>query len=141
MRKITTMSSDNREKNRNSKTSSILIDKEKKNQISLEPLPVTKILFLALLKKYPNSSGYDLMQKVKKFSDNLIEIQSGSIYPTLRDLEKLNLVTSEQQLEGRKRKLYTLTKSGKRELTVLGKLLRTRMRLLMSPLLELIENG
>ncbi|MHA2203324.1 MAG: PadR family transcriptional regulator [Candidatus Hodarchaeales archaeon] len=135
------MSSDNQEKTKNSKTSSILMGKVKKKQLSFEPLPVTKILFLALLKKYPNSSGYDLMQRVKEFSDNLIEIQSGSIYPTLRDLEKLDLVTSEQQPKGRKRRLYTLTESGKRELTVLGTLLRTRMRLLMSPLLELIENG
>jgi len=135
------MSSDNHEKSKNSKTSSILIGKPKKNQISFEPLPVTKILFLALLKKYPNSSGYDLMQRVKEFSDNLIEIQSGSIYPTLRDLEKLDLVTSKQQPKGRKRRLYTLTESGKKELAILGELLRTRMRLLMKPLLELIENG
>ena len=31
--------------------------------------------------------------------------------------------------------------SGKGELTVLGELLQARMRLLMKPLLELIENG
>ncbi|MFX1504876.1 MAG: PadR family transcriptional regulator [Promethearchaeota archaeon] len=134
------MSSKNQEKPKDSKTSSILMRKPKKNQITFEPLPVTKILFLALLKKYPNSSGYDLMQRVREFSNNLIEIQSGSIYPTLRDLEKLDLVTSEQQSKGRKRRLYTLTETGKRELSILGGLLQIRMRLLMKPLLELIES-
>ena len=123
-------------------SSSILIPEGKSNKLSLEPLPVTKILFLSLLKKYPRSSGYDLMNKVTEFSDNRLTIQSGSIYPALRELEKLNLVSSELVSPGRrKRRIYTLTPEGEHELSFLAKIIRKRMNLLMRPLLELLEDA
>jgi DNA-binding PadR family transcriptional regulator len=123
-------------------SSSILIPEGKSNQLSLEPLPVTKILFLSLLKKYPQSSGYDLMNKVTEFSHNRLSIQSGTIYPALRELEKLNLVSSELVSPGRrKRRIYTLTSEGELELSFLAKIIRKRMDLLMRPLLELLEDS
>ena len=122
-------------------SSSILIPEGKSNQLSLEPLPVTKILFLSLLKKYPQSSGYDLMNKVTEFSHNRLTIQSGSIYPALRELEKLNLVSSELVSSGRKRRIYTLTSKGELELSFLAEIIRKRMDLLMKPLLELLEDS
>lgn len=132
------MSSDKRKKTKNPKTSSVLVNMQSN---TLEPLPVSKILLLALLKKHSNSSGYDLMQKVTEFSNGQIHLKSGSIYPILREFEGLNLVTSKQQTFGRKRRLYTLTEKGKRELTILGKLIRKRSQILMNPLLEIIESG
>jgi len=125
-----------------SPSSSILIPEGKTNQLSLEPLPVTKILFLSLLKKFPRSSGYDLMNKVTEFFDNRLTIQSGSIYPALRELEKLNLVSSELVSPGRrKRRVYTLTSQGEQELFFLAEIIRKRMNLLMKPLLELLEDS
>jgi DNA-binding PadR family transcriptional regulator len=125
-----------------SPSSSILIPEGKSNQLSLEPLPVTKILFLSLLKKYPRSSGYDLMNRVTEFSHNRLTIQSGSIYPALRELEKLNLLSSELVSSGRRnRRIYTLTSEGERELSFLAEIIRKRMNLLMKPLLELLEGS
>ena len=125
-----------------SSSSSILIPEGTSDQLSLEPLPVTKILFLTLLKKYPKSSGYDLMHKVTEFSHNRLSIQSGSIYPALRELEKLKLVSSELVTPGRrKRRVYTLTSLGESELSFLADIIRKRMDLLMRPLLELLETS
>ena len=116
-----------------------MIQNKSKPKISLEPLPVGKILFLTLLNKTPNSSGYDLMQQVMELTDNHINIQSGSIYPTLRELEKGGLLSSIQQTTGRKRRLYTITTQGKSELVNMGRLMRLRMKILLLPLLDLIE--
>ncbi|MHA1974997.1 MAG: PadR family transcriptional regulator [Candidatus Hodarchaeales archaeon] len=109
------------------------------NESPLVPLPVAKILFLTLLKKHPNSTGYDLIQKGTKFVKNEIKIKSGSIYPILREFEELGLVTSIQQESGRKRRVYVLTKEGEKELIALGKILKFRVNLLINPLLEIIE--
>jgi DNA-binding PadR family transcriptional regulator len=115
---------------------SVLVD----SQNPLVPLPVSKILFLALLKQYPNSTGYDLINKGAEFAKNKVEIKSGSIYPILHEFEELNLVTSTQQDSGRKRRKYTLTDKGEKELAALGRMLRFRMDLIVNPLLSIIEN-
>ena len=112
----------------------------KNDKITLEPIPITKILFLALLKKHPNSSGYDLMQKVNELTENRIQIQSGSIYPTLRELEKMDFVNSNQLTTGRKRRLYTLNEKGRKQLTMLGGIMKDRMKFIIHPLLKLIED-
>ena len=123
-------------------STSILLPEANSDQLSLEPLPVTKILFLSLLKKYPKSSGYDLMHKVTEFFHNRLTIQSGSIYPALRELEKQQLVSSELASPSRrKRRVYTLTALGERELSLLSEIVRKRMNLLMRPLLELIDQS
>ncbi len=118
------------------KISSVLVE----SHSPLVPLPVAKILFLTLLKKFPNSTGYDLIAKGEKFAKDKIKIQSGSIYPILREFEELKLVTSTQQESGRKRRVYVLTDKGNKELVILGKMLRFRMNNLVNPLLDIIEN-
>ena len=115
--------------------SSVLVD----SQSPLVPLPVAKILFLTLLKQFPNSTGYDLINKGAEFAKHKIEIKSGSIYPILHEFEELNLVTSTQQEGGRKKRVYVLTKKGEEELTILGKMLKFRMNLLINPLLDIID--
>ncbi|MHA1522341.1 MAG: PadR family transcriptional regulator [Promethearchaeota archaeon] len=109
------------------------------SQLSLEPLSLGRSLFLALLNKNPESSGYDLMHQVLELTKNNLNIQSGSIYPTLRELEKSGFVTSIQQTSGRKRRLYTITNEGRSELFKMGKMMRTRMEILLLPLLDLID--
>ncbi len=114
--------------------------RNKKKNISLEPLPVAKSLFLTLIDKNPQSSGYDLMQQVMELTDNHLNIQSGSIYPTLRELEKGGLLSSNQQTTGRKRRLYTITAQGKSELVNMGRFMRFRWEIVLLPLLDLIEH-
>ena len=127
------------DKEKNQKKSKKSSKSSKNSQKSLEPLPITKILFLALLKENPKLSGYDLMQKVEEFSKGFIHMQSGSIYPTLHELENLDLVKSEQELNGRKRRVYFITENGKNELKQHGKSMRFRFTILLKPLLDLIE--
>jgi DNA-binding PadR family transcriptional regulator len=82
------------------------------------------------------------MNKVTEFSHNRLKIQSGSIYPALRELEKLKLVSSELVSPGRrKRRVYTLTADGEKELSFLAEIIRKRMDLLMRPLLKLLEDA
>ena len=126
----------NQDKSENINMSSVLVD----SQSPLVPLPVAKILFLTLLKQFPNSTGYDLISRGAKFAKDKIEIKSGSIYPILHEFEELSLVTSTQQESGRKRRVYVLTDKGEKELVTLGKMLRFRMNLLVNPLLNIIEN-
>ena len=117
-----------------------MIQNKAKFKISLEPLPMTKILFLALLNKNPKSSGYDLRQQVMELTDNHYNMQSGSIYPTLHELEKGGLLSSIQQTTGRKPRLYTITAQGKSELVNMARFMRFRWEIILSPLLDLIEH-
>ncbi len=136
------MPSDRSPKSTDPRSSSILIPEANSDHLSLEPLPVTKILFLSLLKKYPKSSGYDLMHKVSDLFHNRLTIQSGSIYPALRELEQQELVFSEMVTPSRrKRRVYTLTPTGEEELSLLSGIIRKRMDFLMHPLLKLIETS
>lgn len=64
------------------------------------------------------SYGYQIVQKVKKFSDGGIELSDGMLYPVLHRLEKEGFISSEWKIsdENRMRKYYRLTEAGKKEL-------------------------
>jgi PadR family transcriptional regulator, regulatory protein PadR len=58
--------------------------------------------------------GYNLTQQVK----SVIDISESTLYPVLRRLQKENcLTTYEQQYEGRNRRYYRITDSGRLKLS------------------------
>lgn len=82
----------------------------------LEPIPIMRILFLAMVKKYPNTTGYNLLSLLSDLSDGMIQLKSGSIYSVLRTLENFELLSSIQESHGRKRRNYAITNKGNEEL-------------------------
>lgn len=62
--------------------------------------------------------GYEMTQKVKELTAGEIKITEGALYPALHKLEAEGLLTTEvQQVDNRVRKYYSLTKSGKKEVS------------------------
>lgn len=69
-------------------------------------------LVLAVL-NHEDTYGYVLTQRVK----TVIEISDSTLYPVLRRLMKDGLlITYDQPFQGRNRRYYSITESGKRQL-------------------------
>jgi DNA-binding PadR family transcriptional regulator len=106
----------------------------------LSPLPLTRVIILTLISKFPNTTGYTLMKK--KVPENLhpdISLKTGTVYSELRHLEHSGKLTSEQDETGRKERRYTITKSGQQELIQLSKQIQNRRNFVIGPLLKLIH--
>lgn len=74
-----------------------------------------EFLILAILQE-EDSYGYDISQTIKL----LANIKESTLYPILKKLEKAGyLTTYTQEYQGRKRKYYQLTKSGREQLDYL----------------------
>lgn len=76
----------------------------------------SKPLILSILRG-GESYGYEIIQRVKELSGGELEWADGMLYPVLHRLEKEKLISSRWKLsdEGRRRKYYRLTQSGREE--------------------------
>ena len=83
------------------------------------PVSALLIEFLILsVVESQDSYGYEISQTVKIVAD----IKESTLYPILKKLEKNGyLATYSQELQGRKRKYYSITDSGKEQLMYLNK--------------------
>ena len=76
----------------------------------------TNMLVLSLLED-ENMYGYQMIRKLSEKSKNVFEFQEGTLYPILHSLEEKNLISSYWDTTGtKKRKYYTITKEGKKNL-------------------------
>jgi PadR family transcriptional regulator PadR len=77
----------------------------------------TKPLILAILSN-GEIYGYQIIQSVIEISGGTLEWSEGMLYPVLHRLEKENFIQSQWKMSenGRRRKYYRLTESGKNEL-------------------------
>lgn len=77
----------------------------------------TPLLVLSLLKD-GDMYGYQMVSELARRSDNTFELKEGTLYPLLHTLEKAKYVKSYMQeaSNGRKRKYYSLTDEGRRQL-------------------------
>lgn len=77
----------------------------------------TKPIILGVLKQ-GSSYGYLIIKKIKEMSDGKMEWSDGMLYPVLHRLEKEELIRSEWVMadNGRPRKYYHITETGKKEL-------------------------
>jgi len=79
---------------------------------------ILKPIILKLLSENDKMYGYEIVQKVKKISDNKILIKEGSLYPALHTLVKEGYLTVESTMIGnRVRKYYSLTDDGETQVT------------------------
>ena len=61
--------------------------------------------------------GYEMIDTLRKRSENVFELKAGTLYPLLHGLEdKQYLVSYEQEATGKVRKYYRITKDGRRYL-------------------------
>ena len=71
-------------------------------------------LLLAVLAEVPGH-GYELNQRLGTRSGGELTVNEGSLYPALQRLERGGLVESEWHArDGRKRRVYRLTRAGRR---------------------------
>jgi PadR family transcriptional regulator PadR len=74
------------------------------------------MLLLATLRGGP-LHGYGIVEKLRGTSGGEFDLAEGTVYPALYRLERAGLLTSRwTRAEGRRRRLYELTKRGSHEL-------------------------
>lgn len=73
-------------------------------------------IVLELLSQEESMYGYEISQRVKELSDGKISLKDGSLYPALQKMTADGLLTfREEEVGGRLRKYYALTKHGQKE--------------------------
>lgn len=78
-----------------------------------------EMMILRLLKQQP-LHGYALVQRIRTASEDLLEVEEGSLYPALQRLLKAELVDAEWGVSATNRKVrvYRLTRAGAKHLAV-----------------------
>jgi PadR family transcriptional regulator, regulatory protein PadR len=71
------------------------------------------LLLLAILDTDPGH-GYAVITQLRERTDGLLDLTEGAVYPALHRLEDLGFLASEwHPVNGRRRRLYRLTSSGR----------------------------
>ena len=71
------------------------------------------LLLLKLLSE-KDMYGYEMIDTLRKRSENVFELKAGTLYPLLHSLEDKGLLTAyEDEASGQVRKYYSITKEGK----------------------------
>ena len=74
------------------------------------------LLLLAVLAAEP-AHGYRVVEALRERSEGVFDLAEGTVYPSLYRLERQGLLSSRWDArDGRKRRVYRLTRSGRREL-------------------------
>ncbi len=69
-------------------------------------------LLLSVLEDSP-AHGYRLVETLRERSEGAFDLAEGTVYPSLYRLERKGLVASRwESVEGRRRRVYRLTRSG-----------------------------
>ncbi|MEP6832619.1 MAG: PadR family transcriptional regulator, partial [Gemmatimonas sp.] len=77
------------------------------------------MMVLRVLKREP-LHGYALVQRIQERSNDLLQVEEGSLYPALQRLLKAGLVKAEwgTSATNRRVRIYRLTPSGTKHLTL-----------------------
>lgn len=76
----------------------------------------TDMLVLSLIEN-ENMYGYQIIKRLNIKSQNVFELQEGTLYPILHNLEAKNFIVSYwDESTGKKRKYYAITIEGKKYL-------------------------
>jgi transcriptional regulator len=62
--------------------------------------------------------GYGIIQRIRQMSDEMLDVEQGSLYPALYRIEQRGWVSSQWDVNetGRRAKFYTLNEVGRRQL-------------------------
>ena len=77
-----------------------------------------ELIVLQLLKAEP-TNGYDLTLRIQSISNDVLNVNAGSLYPALYRLEQRGLLRAEwaRSDTGRRTKVYSVTAAGREHLT------------------------
>ena len=76
----------------------------------------TELIVLSVLEG-ENMYGYQMIKDLREKSENIFEFQEGTLYPILHKLEEKGWIISYwDEISGKKRKYYSITKDGKKQL-------------------------
>ena len=91
---------------------------ENKNQRDLFP-GALEMMILQTLRRGGPLHGYALAQHLKRTSEDLLQIEEGSLYPALQRMLKAGWVAAEWGVSTRNRRvrIYKLTAAGRKQLT------------------------
>jgi PadR family transcriptional regulator, regulatory protein PadR len=90
-----------------------LMENNKKTPRDLFP-GALEMMILESLRRQP-AHGYALVQHIQQRSNNLLQVEEGSLYPALQRLLKANLVRAEWTVSpstNRRVRIYEITKTG-----------------------------
>jgi PadR family transcriptional regulator, regulatory protein PadR len=76
------------------------------------------LLVLKTLSQRVKLHGYGIVLHIQRASDELLQVEEGSIYPALHRMEQSNWISSEWAMTetNRRAKYYRLTAAGRRQL-------------------------
>jgi PadR family transcriptional regulator, regulatory protein PadR len=76
------------------------------------------LLVLTILVRRPGLHGYAIMSAIKDWSDDVLRVEEGSLYPALHRLEEAGWVQAEwiTRESGRRSRIYRLTAAGRKQL-------------------------
>jgi len=62
--------------------------------------------------------GYGIIQRIRQMSDEMLDVEQGSLYPALYRIEQQGWVSSKWDVNdtGRRARFYTLTRAGRDQL-------------------------
>ena len=78
------------------------------------------LLILKSLSQLGTMHGYGIVMHIERVSDELLNVEEGSLYPALHRIEQSGWVRAEWRVtdSGRSAKYYALTAAGKKQLAV-----------------------
>lgn len=76
------------------------------------------LMVLKTLQTIGSQHGYGIAQRIQQISDNLLELNQGTLYPALLRLEQNGWIRSEWGTSdnNRRARYYSLTKAGRKQL-------------------------
>jgi len=88
-------------------------------QNRIELLQGTLDMLILQTLQWGSQHGYGISQAIRANSGDILQVDTGSLYPALHRLEKQKWIKSEWKLSenNQRAKFYRLTPSGKRQLT------------------------
>ncbi len=77
------------------------------------------MMILQALQQGP-ANGYEIAKYIELRSDELLQVEHGSLYPALRRLEAKGLIQAEWRVSqtNRQARYYTLTRAGRRQAVI-----------------------
>ena len=89
-----------------------------KDSARIELLQGTLDLLILRVLVFGPSHGHAIARQIRSTSEEVLHVETGSLYPALHRLEAQGWVASEWQLseKGKRAKYYQLTKAGRKQL-------------------------